>query len=152
MGWGFIFGLLFLSAGTLVNAIEFDRKTLAWIVFRINPRYWSLWPIAVLWGIAAWLACDIFGRFDFICRRLLAARIGIVIIGLCWMAWLCGWTGIAFCRKIYGIYLWYIVGPIALFMGDGQWRWQLLIVPTFGVIIVSLLFIAYQQRKKGKKP
>jgi hypothetical protein len=150
MGWTLILGLILLNAGVLVNTIELDNRTLALTVLRLDPHYWSLWPVPILWGIVAWLVCDLSSRLDFVQRYLLRTRIGIVIAVLCWTAWLYGWTGITFRRRIYnGIYVNYVMGPLALYQYDGTVSWRLLILPTFGVVtIVSLLYIAYQQRKK----
>jgi len=149
MGWMLISGLVLL-VGVPISTSELDRRTMAWIVFRLDPHYWSLGLIAIFWGIAAWLTCDLVSRFDFIKRNLLRTRIGIIIAVLCWTAWLCGWTDIAFRRQIYyEFYLKCIIEPISAYQVSGTWSWKLLIIPTFGVVTISLLlFIAYQQRKK----
>jgi len=150
MGWTLALGLILLIVGVLVSTVDLDRRTLAQVVFRLDPRYWPLWSLAVLWGIAAWLACDRLRRFDFVRRNLLPIRIGIIIAVLCWVAWLCEWTSIAFRKRIYhGIYAQYIIGPMSEYQANGTLSWKLLILPTLGIVtIASLLFLAYRQRKK----
>lgn len=151
-GWILILGLVALNVGVLFEYVDWNKRTLGWLLFRIDPRYWPLWPVPILWGIVAWMVNNTLkNRFRWIEKKQGWIKTGIVLGCLCWMVWLSGWTFKLIRNKIYmQVYVAYIMGPISLSIVDGKWRWQLMIAPTLAVIAIgSLLYVAYKQRKKN---
>lgn len=151
-GWILILGLVALNIGVLFEAIDWNKQTLGWILYRIDPRYWPLWPIPILWGVVAWQFNNVLKiRSHWIARRQIRIKLGILLVTLCWMTWLGGWTLLYIRRRIYNqIYVAYIMGPISIYIADGTWSWKLLILPTLAVLTIgSLLYVAYQQRRKN---
>ena len=149
-GWVLLLGLIVLNFGILFEAIEWDKHTLARILYKIDPRYWPVWPSALLWGIVAWKFNNVLKtRITWIAKKQSRIKPGVVLITLLYAAWLAGWTGLRFRRMVYGFYMLHIVGPGAQYAIDGTWSWKLLIAPTLGlVVIASLIYVAYTQRKK----
>ncbi|MDR1963186.1 MAG: hypothetical protein LBQ50_05365 [Planctomycetaceae bacterium] len=149
MGWILIFGLIILNIGVFSETLELNKRTINKIFYLIDPRYWSLLPVPILWGVVCWFVTDLVCRFDFIRRKRGWIRFVIVLGILCWLVWLSGWTGIRFRRQIYyGIYMTYIVGPIANYMITGIWDWKMLIAPVMAIVtIISLLYFAIKNRR-----
>ncbi len=149
-GWILILGLLALNFGVLFETIAWDKHTLARFVYTIDPRYWPVWPSALLWGIVAWkLNTVLKTRIAWIAKKQSRIKPGVVLITLLYAAWLAGWMGLRFRRMIYQLYLLHIVAPGAQYAIDGTFSWKLLVAPMLGlVVIASLIYVAYTQRKK----
>ncbi len=145
-GWVPLLGMLVLNFGILFEAIEWDKHTLARIWYTIDPRYWPVWPSAFLWGILAWKLNNVLKLyFSYIAKKQHRIKPGIIVVTLLYAAW----TGLRWQRKIHGLYMLHIVGPGAQYAIDGTWSWKLLIAPTLAlVVIASLIYVAYTQRKK----
>jgi hypothetical protein len=149
MGWILIFGLIVLNIGVFSETIEFNKRTFNRIFYLIDPRYWSLLPVPVLWGLVCWFITDFLCCFDFIRRKRQWIRLIIVLGIFCGVVWFCGWTAIAFRRRIYyNVYMTYIVGPTANYMVTGVWDWKMFILPVLGIVaIIFLLRIAIKHRR-----
>lgn len=150
-GWVLIGGLILLNAGFLFGGLDWDKRTIGWLIYRVDPRYWPLWPVPILWGIVAWMLNDsLKDRITWITKKQRWIKSGIVVVVLCWTAWFAGWTLMSLRRRIYyQLYVAYIMGPIALYIADGTTSWKLLISPTLAIVaIASLLYVAYSQRRK----
>ncbi|MDR1964121.1 MAG: hypothetical protein LBQ50_10115 [Planctomycetaceae bacterium] len=150
MGWILIFGLIVLNIGVFSETVELNKRTINKIFYLIDPRYWSLLPVPILWGIVCWFVTDILCRFDFFRRERRWIRLIIVLGILGGVALLAGWTAKRIRRRIYyGIYMTYIVGPIANYMITGIWDWKMLIAPMMAVVTITvLLYIAIKYRKQ----
>jgi hypothetical protein len=150
MGWILIFGLIILNIGVFSEVVEFNKRTFNRFFYLIDPRYWSLLPVPVLWGTVFWLVTDFLCRFDFIRQYRYRIRLVIILGVLCSVAILTGWTLRTVRRYIYyNLYMAYIVGPIANYMVTGILSWKMLIAPIMAVItIVVLLFIALKHRRQ----
>ncbi len=149
-GWILILGLFALNLGVLFETISWDKHTLARFLYTIDPRYWPVWPSAFLWGVLAWKLNNVLkNNFRYIAKKQHRIKPGIIFVTLLYAAWLAGWTGLRWQRKIHGLYMLHIVGPGAQYAIDGTWSWKLLIAPTLGlVVIASLIYVAYKQRTK----
>ncbi len=149
--WVSILGLILLLTAALFETVDWDQRILGWFLFRIDPRYWPLWPIPALWGIVAWLVAGTLDRFEIVRRRQGWIKVLIITGTLCWVAWLGGWTALRVRRMIYQqLYVAYIMGPISQYLVDGTMSWKLLISPTLAVIVIgSLLYVAHKQQKKN---
>ncbi|GHT18580.1 hypothetical protein FACS1894189_6650 [Planctomycetales bacterium] len=150
-GWILIAGLVLLNIGVVIETVDWNRCTVNWLLFRLDPRYWSLLPVPVLWGIVCWLATDFVCRFDFIRIRQKRQQIRFIIVlgTLCALALLGGLAGITVQRWLhYNVYMEYIVGPIADYFATGTWNWRMLITPVIAVVTIAfLLYIAVKYRK-----
>ena len=149
-GWILILGLFALNLGVLFETISWDKHTLARFLYTIDPRYWSVWPSAFLWGILAWKLNNVLkSHFSYIAKKQHRIKPGIIVVTLLYAAWLAGWAGLRFRRMVYQLYLLHIVAPGAQYAIDGTFSWKLLIAPTLAlVVIASLIYVAYKQRKK----
>ncbi len=149
-GWVLILGLLALNFGVLFETIAWDKHVFARILYTIDPRYWPVWPSALLWGMLAWKLNNVLkSHFSYIAKKQHRIKLGIIIATMLYACWLAGWTGLRFRRMIYGMYLLHIVGPGAQYAIDGTLSLKLLIAPTLGLVaIASLIYVAYTQRKK----
>lgn len=151
-GWVLILGLIVLNIGVLFESVEWNKRTIGWLIYRIDPRYWPLWPVPVLWGIVVWMLNDTLkSRIGWIAKEQTRIKSGIILVFLCWTAWLAGWTFAMIRKRIY--YRFYegcIIGPISSYLVDGTTSWKLLIPPILAIATISvLLYIAYRQRKKN---
>jgi hypothetical protein len=150
LGWILFFGLILLNAGIWVDSMDWNKQSISKILYLIDPRYWSLLLVPILWGTVCWLVTDFLFYFDFIRQYRYRIRLVIVLGILGWLVVLSGWTARKIRMQIYfGIYMAYIVGPIANYMVTGIWSWKILIAPTMAIItIVILLFIALKHRRQ----
>jgi hypothetical protein len=150
LGWILIFGLIVLNIGIFAGIDNWNKQTIGRILYLIDPRYWSLLPVPILWSLVCWFVTDFLCRFDFIRRYRLRIRLIIVAAVFCAIAVLTGRTLRVIRMYIYyNLYMAYIVGPIANYMVTGIWSWKMLIAPTMTIItIVVLLFIAYKHRRQ----
>jgi hypothetical protein len=151
-GWILIAGLVLLNIGVIVATFDWNKHTISWIVYRLDPRYWSLGLIPILWGIVCWLATDFAAcRFSFIHQKRYWLRLIIVLGVLCVFKSL--GTGSSVQQRIYyylyyNIYMHHIIGPNSNYLLTGTWDWRMLILPViFVVTAVVLLYIARKYRK-----
>ena len=153
MGWTLIFGLLLLNIGLLVEGITWEKRTVGWFIYQINPIYWPLWPVPILWGIVVWMTADLLNDVVWVRQNRIRIKAGIVLTVLCSMACFCGWTALAFRRRIYySVYIVYIMGPISQYMVDGKLSWKLAISPLLAILVIAFLLIfAAKQKKKRQK-
>ncbi len=149
-GWTLILGLLALNLGVLHEYVGWDKRVLGWLLYRIDPRYWPVWPSALLWGIFCWKLNNVLkNRFRFVAEQQYRIKPGIVIVTILYACWLAGWMGLRFRRMVYQLYLLHIIAPGAQYAIDGTLSLKLLIAPTLGLIVIaSLIYVAYLQRKK----
>jgi hypothetical protein len=154
LGWILFFGLILLLAGTIADSLDWNKwsinKILHSILCLVDPRYWSLSLIPILWGAVCWLVTDFLSCFDFIRRYRFRIRLIIVAGVLCAVDVLVG-RRLRLIRMYiyYDLYMAYIVGPIVNYMVTGIWSWKMLIAPvTIGAIIVFLLRIIIKHRRK----
>ncbi|MDR0609148.1 MAG: hypothetical protein LBG58_03485 [Planctomycetaceae bacterium] len=150
LGWILFFGLILFIAGTLADSIDWNIRTINRILYLIDPRCWSLLLVPILWAAVFWLVTDFLCCFDFIRRRCRWIRLTIVLGVISCLLLLSGWTARKIRLQIYfGIYMAYIVGPIADYIVTGNWSWKMLIAPVIaGIIIVFLLRIIIKHRRK----
>ncbi len=148
-GWVLLLGLLALNFGVLFETIAWDKHVFTRILYKIDPRYWPVWPSALLWGMLAWkLNNALKSHFSYIAKKQHRIKPGIIVVTLLYAAWLAGWTGLRWQRKIHGLYMLHIVGPGAQYAIDGTFSWKLLIAPTLAlVVIASLIYVAYKHRR-----
>ncbi|GHT24627.1 hypothetical protein FACS189419_09600 [Planctomycetales bacterium] len=148
-GWVLIGGLLLLNIGVVVETVGWNKLTVGWLLYRLDPRYWVLYPIPFLWGIVCWLVTDITCRIGWIRRKQRWIRLVIILGTLCAAALLVGWTGKRIRTQIYyGLYLTYIVNPISHYMIAGIWDWKILIAPSMVIVTIAvLLYLAVKYRK-----
>ncbi|MDR1269801.1 MAG: hypothetical protein LBK82_09775, partial [Planctomycetaceae bacterium] len=74
LGWILIFGLIVLNIGIFSGIDNWNKQTIGRILYLIDPRYWSLLPVPILWGLVCWFVTDFLCRFDFIRRYRLRIR------------------------------------------------------------------------------
>jgi hypothetical protein len=150
LGWILFLGLILFIAGTLADSIDWNKRTINKVIYLIDPRYWSLLLVPILWGTVCWFVTDFICYFDFVRKYRFRIRLVIVLGVLACLLLLSGWTARKIRMQIYfGIYMAYIVGPIANYMVTGIWSWKMLITPVIaGTIIVFLLRIIIKHRRQ----
>ncbi|GHT15012.1 hypothetical protein FACS1894170_12440 [Planctomycetales bacterium] len=152
MGWILVAGLILLNIGVVVETVDWNKRTASWIVYRIDPRYWSLYLIPILWGIVCWLATDFTAcHLYFIHQKRYWMRF-IIVLGVFCVFGSLG-TGISIQQRIgyylyYDVYMYYIIGPNSTYLLTGTWDWRMLITPVLVVVATAgLLYIAVKYRK-----
>ncbi|MDR0706131.1 MAG: hypothetical protein LBF88_14250 [Planctomycetaceae bacterium] len=155
LGWILFFGLILLLAGTVVDSLDWNRRSINKILYSIlclvDPRYWSISLIPILWGAVCWIVTDFLCYFDFIRKYRFRIRLIIVAGVLCAIDVLGGkrWRLIRM-YIYYNLYQSYIVGPMVHYMVTGVLSWKMLIAPaSIGIIIVFLLRIIIKHRRKN---
>ena len=151
MAWALIGGLILLNAGFLFGGLDWDKRTIGWLIYRIDPRYWPQWPVPVLWGIVAWLAIGPLNRFAFIQRKQGWIKTGIAVAVVFGLLWYSGWTFVFIKKQIYfGVYINHVMGPISHYMFDGELSWKLAIVPTLATVTIAFLIsVAIRERRRN---
>lgn len=152
IAWILILGLFLVNAGFLFGGFDWDKRTVDWLIYRIDPRYWPLWPVPILWGIVAWmLNSTLKSHIERIAKEQTGIKWIIILVTLCWTAWLADWTFVwANKRVYYKYYVTYMMGPIALYLTNGTTSWELLILPTMLIGPISALsYVIYRQHRKN---
>jgi hypothetical protein len=152
--------IILLIVGAILLPIVFfcDLNTLqrciANSLYLIDPRYWPIWLVPIIWGLIFWLLINWACYFDIVrkCKcylRLLIISGTIIATSLVLMR-LHNVSSKEILIWIYNnIYLTFVIMPTANFMTSGKPSWQFLILPiTALTVIVVLLFIAKKTRRK----
>jgi hypothetical protein len=151
-GLGLVLGLMVLIVGFFIEFDYLNKRILNRVLYLVEPRYWSMLPIPVLWGVVCWFFIDCLSYFDFIRKGRFWIRLVILSVVFCVVAAFGGWTFTDFLNLIYHkVYIAYVIGPATNFMATGTYDWKTFVTPVAAVVsIVLLVLLSYY--KKNRRP
>jgi hypothetical protein len=146
------------SVGLSTGLIPWQPQTVAWIIYTIDPRYWPLWLAFVFWGAVCWRLIDLPCWSNAIRSKERRIKSLIVAAVFLLIAVQNEWYNVAIYMVTENwlyrmVYEPYIVGPLALYMGDGYWSWKTFIAPTLGLILLGTMIrlIVYLRKKRNEQ-